>query len=812
MKFAVILPFVALIILILSIEVIIWKSDYEFLAKEQGTKIVHALNDTIQERLTHMLIQPLNANVVISKELITKDIEGGDLESVEAYLLRVFSALRQAMPQISVVGYGDEQGRYIGFRANPDNFSLMLKDSRTMDALIIYEDETTDSNVIASYDQYDPRQRPWYRPVKENPTYQWSDIYVNYDEQMESTITFLAPVMDDYGVFKGVMAGDVKLNGINHFLKMDTTKGSGVIYIVDEHLNIIAHSGEKDIMTVLDDDSSAGQLMQATNSEDPLIRASAHLLNFQTTETEKVMQQQLNNKQHYMLVSKMRSPQNLDWRIVVIIPETDLMGNVQQRNQITFTGLILISIIGLGVGLIVLNRITNPIIESTSTAVAIAKGNWAIKQKVSNSKVKEIDALSKAIATLGQNIQDSFETIQFNEERYRSLVENVDSSIYSLTTDGYFISVNSAFEKATNKQRGDIIGDHFTILFNDQTSILFWTNFINEVCQSKKSGYRKFEYDNFEGKRSIVTTRLIPLLNEQGDILLIIGANTDVTNLIEAEEEIASLHAKEKEDLEHLVEKRTVELERAMKELFDKEKLASLGRLVSGIAHEINTPLGVAISASSLLDTNNKKTVEDLIGGKMTRQGLIGYMEKVDETTAILTNNLVRASNLIKSFKEIAVNQSAERKKEFNVYDYINAVLVSLKHEYKSKRHRFNVTCDRHLVIYSYSGAFSQILTHLIMNSIIHGFKESTGGHITIQVERHQERIRLIYKDDGSGMEEDVKKRIFEPFYTTNRNLSGSGLGLNIVYNIITGQLNGTISCDSRLNEGTSFIIEFEKD
>jgi signal transduction histidine kinase len=680
LKSAIILPFVLLITLILSVEAVIWKLDYDFLAKEQGSKIVSALNETTQERLRILLEQPLNANMVISKELLYKELDGEDLEGIENYLFRIYSALGDAIPQVSVTGYGDEQGRYIGFRKTDVGYDLMVKDSRTDGDLIIYDGITMKDDIIASYEGYDPRGRPWYVPVKENPIPQWSDIYVNYDEIMEATITFLAPVIEDNGTFKGVMAGDIKLTGINDFLKNDQTKGSGAIYIIDQSNNIIAHSGEEEVILTEEGDPPTGTLMQATDSSNTLISQSAGLVTSDFV-LDEVLQQKINGDQHYMLVSKMRSPANLNWRIVIVIPESDMMGQVAARNIWTFSVLILIAIIAFIFGLVLINRITNPIIGSTKTAMEIASGNWSAKQPKTAIHVKEIQDLSESIDIMGDNIKESFKQIKYNEDR-----------------------------------------------------------------------------------------------------------------------------------LEYLVAQQREELELAMAELLNKEKLASLGSLVSGISHEINTPLGVAVSATSLLEQNTEKATEHMIAGNMTKEELITYMDNVVETSTILSKNLDRASDLIKSFKNIAVNQSVERKSTFNVSDYIHSLLLSLKHEYKKKDHTFEVICEPDLVIHSYSGSISQILTNLIMNSIIHAFKDIAGGHITIQVVNHPDRLTLIYRDNGRGMDEETRKRVFEPFFTTNRNQGGSGLGLNIVYNLVTGQLNGNISCESSINIGTTFTIEFEKE
>ncbi|MBN2897287.1 MAG: PAS domain S-box protein [Clostridia bacterium] len=812
LKYAVILPFIALIILILSIQAIISKLDYAFLAREHGQKIVQALNETTQSRLSYFLVEPLNVNSILGSDLVMRDLDADTFEDIEHYLYKAATRLQQNTPQITAISYGDENGNFVGYRFSSEGYNLLLKDARSDDLLTIYSGKTIDTPVLAQYDHYDPRTRPWYAPVKDSPIEQISDIYVNYDEIMESSMTFVSPVFNADGSLKGVMATDVTLNGINNFLKENTTDSKGVIYIVNHDNEIIAHSGEENTLTIIPGDPPSAKLTLVSESSNPLISASADLLQDRYLDYDTVLQPKFNGANHYMLVSHLREPTALNWRIVVIIPESDLMGVVRDRNNVMFGIQILIAIIGLTSGLAILTHVTDPIIDSTHAAVKIASGSWDAPMPSTNVHVREVHDLSTAIVTLGKDLKNSFEEIKFKEERYRSLVESVDAMIYSLSPQGILLSVNQPIEEVLNIKREDVIGQHFSKLFGTQETINFWQRLINETLQKKEKLYARNEYYDAVGNRKIATVTMIPVLDDYRNIIMIIGANTDITELIQAQEEIEQLNASEKERLEDLVKQRTEELERVMTELVDKEKLASLGSLVSGIAHEINTPLGVAVSAASLLEKHSQTAVDDLSHNRMSKETLIDYITSVSETGSILSSNLNRASNLVKSFKEIAVNQSIESKLHFNVYDYIQSILLSLKHEYKNKGHTFEIRCPKDLMLFSYSGAFSQILTNFIMNSIIHGFNGKTDGHVIIEVVEGKDTIKLVYSDDGIGMTEEVKKHIFEPFYTTNRGRGGSGLGLNVVYNIVTGQLNGRINCDSEPESGTVFTIEFDKE
>jgi len=145
----------------------------------------------------------------------------------------------------------------------------------------------------------------------------------------------------------------------------------------------------------------------------------------------------------------------------------------------------------------------------------------------------------------------------------------------------------------------------------------------------------------------------------------------------------------------------------------------------------------------------------------------------------------------------------------FNVSDYINKILLSLKHEYKRTDHKIDLICNKNLMIYTYPGALSQILTNLMMNSLIHAFERIKKGHIEIQFDAIDDYYHLTYKDNGKGISKEDLGKIFEPFFTTKRETGGSGLGLHIIYTIVTQQLNGTISIDSTVNKGIKVLIRF---
>ncbi|NLD49963.1 MAG: substrate-binding domain-containing protein [Clostridiaceae bacterium] len=242
-------------------------------------------------------------------------------------------------------------------------------------------------------------------------------------------------------------------------------------------------------------------------------------------------------------------------------------------------------------------------------------------------------------------------------------------------------------------------------------------------------------------------------------------------------------------------------------QLIQSDKMAAMGGLVAGVAHEVNTPIGVSVTAASYLDEKNKEILRLLETGKLKKTDLEKYINTTLETVGILMINLERASNLVKSFKQIAADQSEKEKRTFYIKDYINDVLLGLKPKLKKTRHTLLFNCEDNIEIHTSPGGLSQIITNLVVNSLVHAFEETNNGIISINVHTGNDELVIEFGDNGKGINENDIKKIYEPFFTTKRGQGGSGLGLNIVYNIVTNEYKGSIKCKSRIGKGTTFII-----
>ncbi|MEG4404793.1 ATP-binding sensor histidine kinase [Microcoleus sp. MON2_D5] len=297
------------------------------------------------------------------------------------------------------------------------------------------------------------------------------------------------------------------------------------------------------------------------------------------------------------------------------------------------------------------------------------------------------------------------------------------------------------------------------------------------------------------------------------EILKLLSSQISIS--IENAQLYANLH-QFNQNLENLVQQRTSELSQTLEDLksaqnklVESEKMAALGGLVAGVAHEINTPIGIGITAASLLAEKATKFFEVYSNGQIKRSELEKFLDTAMQSSNMILSNLTRAADLIHSFKEVAVDQSSELKRTFNVKNYLEEILTSLTAKLRRTKHKIHIKCDENIVVDSYPGVVCQIVTNLVLNSLIHAYDGEDEGVLAFDFKLEGDRLIFEYADNGKGIDPENLSKIFEPFFTTKRGQGGTGLGLHIIYNLVTQKLKGTINCTSQVNKGTKFMIEF---
>lgn len=253
-------------------------------------------------------------------------------------------------------------------------------------------------------------------------------------------------------------------------------------------------------------------------------------------------------------------------------------------------------------------------------------------------------------------------------------------------------------------------------------------------------------------------------------------------------------------------------LKNTQQQLIEQEKHASLGRLVAGVSHEINTPLGVSITACSCIFDEITLLQEKITNQALTKSDFEERLARISKSAEVMQANLKRSSELIASFKQIAVDDTAEDSHQFELTQYLHELVLTLAPKVKANKHHIKLlNSSAPIQIYSDPSAISLIILNIVDNAITHAFRQPH-GHVFIDVTADNDHVQITVKDNGDGMVEDVTNLIFDPFFTTTRSGGNSGLGMHIVYNIVTQQLHGNIECKSKLGQGTEFIITLPHD
>jgi signal transduction histidine kinase len=252
-----------------------------------------------------------------------------------------------------------------------------------------------------------------------------------------------------------------------------------------------------------------------------------------------------------------------------------------------------------------------------------------------------------------------------------------------------------------------------------------------------------------------------------------------------------------------------VELRETQQNLIDAERLAALGGLVAGVAHEVNNPVGISLTVASSFARRAEIFENELKSdAPLRRSKLDEFVQSCRDASHQLVANLQRAGELIQSFKQVAVDRSHAERRQFDLKEATNQIVASLRPVLRKSPIAVSVGIADGLVLDSYPGAYGQVLTNLFLNAVTHGFPDGRSGTITITAaERNADEVDIIFSDDGLGMSPDVQRQAFDPFFTTRRNRGGTGLGLHIVYNLVTQQLDGRLTLDARPGRGTSMRI-----
>jgi PAS domain S-box-containing protein len=320
-----------------------------------------------------------------------------------------------------------------------------------------------------------------------------------------------------------------------------------------------------------------------------------------------------------------------------------------------------------------------------------------------------------------------------------------------------------------------------------------------------------------DGRVKYVNERCETTYDASGKPLRSMGTVLDITDRKQVEEALQRLN----DELEERVELRTKELsasyaqlkeafatiERAKDELVRSEKLASLGSLVAGVAHELNTPLGNSVTVATTLAERAHLFQKDMESGNLRRSTLSDFVETTVTASDLLTRNLFKASDLITHFKQVAVDQTSAKRRPFDLGGTVAEVVLTLQPLLKKLPHRIDIQIPKGIRMDSYPGPLGQVITNLVNNALVHAFEDVPEGVIAIAASARDDEVCLTVSDNGRGIPPEIQSKIFDPFFTTRLGQGGSGLGMHIVYSIVTRVLGGRIDLESAPDHGTTFRL-----
>jgi PAS domain S-box-containing protein len=320
------------------------------------------------------------------------------------------------------------------------------------------------------------------------------------------------------------------------------------------------------------------------------------------------------------------------------------------------------------------------------------------------------------------------------------------------------------------------------------------------LAAGRELGFYEEEYIDSSGHMRQWLVNKLPLLDVDGEIERIVTVALDIGERKRSELEMRKAKDAAEAALRNLRE--------TQNSLIEAEKLAALGRLVAGVAHEVNNPVGISLTVASTLERKTALFTAEVARGDLRRSSLNDFLEASRDASSQLVANLNRAAELITSFKQVAADRNYSDQRVFDLGDLTEQVVMSLRPGLRKHNLTLNVDCQPNLMMNSYPGPYGQVLTNLFLNSVAHAFPDGKPGEVDIQVrESGKDNVEIIFSDNGCGMSLDVRRRAFDPFFTTRRDQGGTGLGLHIVYSIVTNRLGGRLDLDSEPGGGTRIQI-----
>jgi PAS domain S-box-containing protein len=393
--------------------------------------------------------------------------------------------------------------------------------------------------------------------------------------------------------------------------------------------------------------------------------------------------------------------------------------------------------------------------------------------------------------------------LQASERQFHTLADSIPQLVWMADAVGKIYWFNNHWNEYAGTSVGDLSSDDWQTILAPaslQEARDRWT----EVLEAGTALELELSMLGNDGQYRPFLTRVIPLRDPSAVIYGWIGTHIDISERKRNEQAVRDARDTAETALQNLRETQNC--------LIEVEKLAALGRLVAGVAHEINNPVGTSLTVASALERKTAMISTEMAQGALRRSSLLEFLEISREASSQLVANLNHAAELIQSFKQVATDRNQSNQRTFDLGDLTEQIVLSLRPGLGNRNLTLKVECQPSLTMTSYPGPYGQVLTNLFVNSVTHAFPDDKGGTIDIKVlAAGNDSVEILFSDDGCGMSPDDRRKAFDPFFTTRRDQGRTGLGLHIVHSIVTNYLGGRLNLDSEPGEGTKIQLVFPR-
>jgi PAS domain S-box-containing protein len=381
--------------------------------------------------------------------------------------------------------------------------------------------------------------------------------------------------------------------------------------------------------------------------------------------------------------------------------------------------------------------------------------------------------------------------LQASERQFHTLADSIPQLVWMADAQGAIYWFNNHWHDYTGKSVAEIDSHDWHVVLGQR-----WT----QALETGTALESELSLLGRDGQYRPFLTHVVPLRDSASAVYGWIGTHIDISERKRSEQEIRSARDAAEAALQHLQE--------TQNSLIEAEKLAALGRLVAGVAHEINNPVGTSLTVASALERKTALFAAEAAKGNLKRSSLNEFLAISREASAQLVTNLNRAAEMIQSFKQVATDRNYSSQRIFDLGNLTEQVAMSLRPGLAKKNLTLTVDCQPELMMNSYPGPYGQVLTNLFLNSLAHAFADGKGGAMRIKVRASgKDNVEIAFSDDGCGMSEDVRRKAFDPFFTTRRDQGSTGLGLHIVHSIVTNYLGGRLNLESAPGTGTTIQL-----